>query len=132
MISIPKSLKIAILLVFVYLLTELLRCYLYYRETEVFGESLTQTFLIIVFLTNLFFVYNISLRQNWARIGLIVFYLIDILSCFHHIADEFDFVLTIGIVSVIKKILQLSIIIILLSKTSRKWFSLKEDNNMDY
>lgn len=132
MTNIPKLIKIVIVLIFTYLITELMRCYLYFTLTEVFGESLTKTFQIAGFLTNLFLVYNISLRQNWARICLIIFYLIDTAFCYRHIVDEFDFDLSIGIISVVKKMLQLIIVIILLSKSSNNWFNYKINSNSNY
>ena len=119
MTNLPKKIKIALFLILAYLITELIGFYICYTLTDLFGDGLTDRFQIAWLLTNLFLAYNISLKQNWAKICLIILYLIDILYYFQQIENEFAFDISIGIVSVIKKILQLSIIIILLTKSTK-------------
>jgi hypothetical protein len=124
-----KKIKIVLFLIFTYIITELISYYICFILTDLFGDGLTDPFQIAWLLTNLFLAYNISLNQNWARICLIILYLIDILYYFHQIENEFAFDLSIGIISVIKKLLQLSIMIILFSRTSNKWFNVKPDDS---
>ena len=119
MTNLPKKIKIAQFLILAYLIAELIGFYICYTLTDLFGDGLTDPFQIAWLLTNLFLAYNISLKQNWAKICLIILYLIDILYYFQQIENEFAFDISIGIVSVIKKILQLSIIIILLTKSTK-------------
>lgn len=125
----PKRIKLAILLILTSMATELIRCYLYNVLTfdGPFGGNFSLNFMLIGFLTNLFVAFNISHRQGWARFILFVFYLLETIINIPSILYDFNENLSIGIVSMVKKMLQLSVLIILFSGDANKWFNLKDD-----
>lgn len=127
----PKKIKLAILLIIMLMATELVRCYLYNELTfdGPFGGNYSLNLLLIGFLTNLFVAFNISHRQSWARFILIVFYLVETFIMIPSILYDFNENLNIGIVTIIKKLLQLFVLIILFSGDSNKWFNLNNDPN---
>ena len=117
------------MLIYISIIIELMKRYLLKTILFIdpFESHVSLNYLIIGFLVNLFLAYNISLRQPWSRIILLIVYLIDIILFFRHISLEFMEHWSIGFLATLKGILQATVLIILFSGESNKWFSFKNN-----
>ena len=122
--EVPKKIKQASILVYVSLLIGLIKSVLYETMTDqkMLSDPKSLTIGILTILIIGFFGYKIGKGKNWARITLLVLFIIGMLGVPFIIMTEFQMNPIIGIVSVVQMLIQLYVLIILCSGESKNWF----------
>lgn len=126
--NIPNNIKLALLLMFITISSDVIDSYLQGGLSDPSLLMLESKELLIRFFFYLFVAYNIIHKQNWARILLLVFYSVSMYMYIGSLCDIGIDVYSLGderlmIVSILKHLLQVSSLIILFSGKSNKWFN---------
>jgi|AVFP01.1.fsa_nt_gi preprotein translocase subunit Sss1 len=123
-IEIPKKIKQASLLVYVSLIVGLLKSALYETMTnqKILSDPKSLTIAIVTILIIGFLGYKIGQGKNWARITLLILFVIGMLGFPFVILNEFQMSPIIGIVSIAQMLIQLYVLVILFSGQSKEWF----------
>lgn len=129
--EVPKKIKQAAILVYVSLLVGLIKSILYETMTnqKMLSDPKSLTIGIVAIIIIGFFGYKIGQGKNWARITLLVLFIIGMLSFPFIILNEFQMSPIIGVVSSVQMLIQLYVLVILFTGQSKEWFKKTENKN---
>ena len=124
-IEAPKKIKQAVNLVYLSLAIGLVKSILYETMTSQKMLSDPKALSIGVFVIVIigFFGYKIGQGKNWARITLLVLFILGMIWYPFIVLSEFGISPMIGIISIVQMLIQLYVLIILFNKESKEWFS---------
>jgi len=122
--EIPKKIKQAANLVYLSLLVGLIKSVLY--ETMTTQKMLSNPKSLAIGIITIFIIgflgYMIGQGKNWARITLLVFFIIGMIGYPFIVLNEFLSSSIIGVVSIVQMLIQLYVLIILFSGEPKEWF----------
>jgi len=122
--EIPKKIKQAANLVYLSLLVGLIKSLLY--ETMTTQKMLSDPKLLSVGIFTILIIgflgYKIGQGKNWARITLLVLFILGMIGYPFIVLTEFQTSILIGTVSIVQILIQLYVLIILFSGESKQWF----------
>ena len=126
--KIPKKLKQAANLVYLSLLVGLIKSVMYETMTtqKMLSDPKSLSIGVFTILIIGFFGYMIGKGKNWARITLLVFFIIGMIAYPFSVLIEFQTNSIIAIVSIVQMLIQLYVLIILFSGEPKKWFKEKK------
>lgn len=122
--EIPKKIKQAANLVYLSLLVGLIKSTLYETMTnqKILADPKSLVIALITILIIGFLGFKISQGKNWARIILLVMFILGMIAYPFIIIAEFQMNSLIGIVSIVQMLIQLYVLIILYSGEAKEWF----------
>ena len=130
MLKMPKPIKKALMLIGVFLLSEIVLSVLLYLTNKENFSIEDFVFLLFTLLFIGFLAFKIKERKNWARITLVALFTIKTIALFGVILGEFLFrEITKGIISLIQFVILIVILVFLFNKNTAVWF--KEKNIRD-
>ena len=129
--EIPKKIKQAANLVYLSLFVGLIKTVLYETMTvqKMLFDPKFLTIGIITIILIGFLGYMIGQGKNWARITLLVLFIIGMISYPFFVLEEFQTNSIIGVVSIVQTLIQLYALIILFSGESKEWFKEQKIKN---
>ncbi len=122
LVKIPNKIHKATILIAVYLLFEVIKSVLYKLSINQKLEPKTLLYGLFAILLLGFFAYKIRQRKNWARIIILVLFVLKTISLPWVIVGEFIFSPVIGVLSIIQLLLVIMVLIFLFNKESDPWF----------
>jgi len=122
--SLPNELKTAEYIIYISLLVGLVKSISYELLTEqnMITDPMSLTIGIFTILFIGFIGFKVGQGENWARITLLVLFVVGIIFVPFIVFDEFQMSPLIGILSLLQTALQLYVLIILFTGESKKWY----------
>lgn len=126
--EVSKKIRQAANLVYLSLLVGLIKSIFYETMTnqKILSDSKSLTIGIVTIIIIGFIGYKIGQGKNWARITLLVLFIIGMIGFPFIILNEFQINPIIGVVSITQMFIQLYVLIILFSGESKDWFRLQK------
>jgi hypothetical protein len=119
----PNKVKIALLFIGVYLVSELVKFILYKLITNEAIELKSTGFLVFTILFIGFFAYKIKERKNWAKIAVLVLFVMKIISLPWVILGEYLYHPVISLLSAVQLLILIIVLVFLFNKESEPWFN---------